>query len=131
MKTRLFATLTALTLSAYAGASAHADESEVALAWQQPGYAPEIVIVTAPRPKTIATADSTTGTAGAAEDTAAPAKDLAPVSQAPRDEPEIVVVTASRSEVLAKARAAREKALARRARFDRGASPNTLGAPAR
>lgn len=51
MKTRPIATLSALSLGALAGVSARAEDTVAELAWQQPGYVMEVVVVTAPRPK--------------------------------------------------------------------------------
>jgi len=75
MKARLIPSLFALTLTAFAGATAQADDGQAILASQQPGYVMEVVIATAPR-VTIA-------------------------SEQPGYVQEVVVVTASRSEALA------------------------------
>jgi hypothetical protein len=127
MKTRLFATLTALSLSAYAGASAQAENSGASLAWQQPGYVQEVVVVTAPRPNSVGADETATTQAGAVIEAAAANEDVTLAWQEPGYVPEVVVVTASRSEVLAKAR---EAALKKWAFFDRGTARNALGAPA-
>lgn len=124
MKTRLIATLTALTLTGFAGTSAHADDNEVVLEWQQPGYVMEVVRVTAKRPE----ATPASGTEAALTEETAVTTDVLPAWQQPGYEPEVVVVTASRSEVLAKFWAdARERA----ERNPRPASWSGFGAPAR
>ena len=88
MKTRLIATLSALSLSAFAGVSAKAEEASAELAWQQPGYVMEVVVVTAKRPAVAAVAETSD----------------APLAwQEPGYVQEVVVVRASRSEVLAAA----------------------------
>jgi hypothetical protein len=99
MKTRLIATLTALTLAAGAGASALADETGVTLEWQTAGYEMEVVRVTAKRPELLP-AD---GTEAAITDEVAVTSDVTPAWQEPGYEPEVIVVTASRSEALARA----------------------------
>jgi hypothetical protein len=88
MKTRLIATLSALSLSAFAGVSANADEATSELAWQQPGYVTEVVIVTASRPQAPAPAAATDGVLA---------------WQEPGYVEEVVIVKASRREVLAAA----------------------------
>ncbi|HUF73061.1 MAG TPA: hypothetical protein VMR74_09200 [Gammaproteobacteria bacterium] len=90
MNTRLIATLSALSLSAFAGVSANAEQATSELAWQQPGYVTEVVIVTAPRPK--------------APEPAMAAADGVLAWQEPGYVEEVVVVMASRREVLAAAR---------------------------
>ena len=75
MNAKLIPGLLALTLTAFAGTAAHADEDQVTPAWQEPGYVMEVVIATAPR-VTLATEPS----------------DYVG---------EVVIVTASRSELLA------------------------------
>lgn len=122
MKNRLIATLTALSLTAVAGATAQA--AEPVLAWQEPGYVGEAVIVTARRPASFA--------AGAeivyADPTAESDQTLA------RKEPgyvmEVVIASASRSEVLAEAREAMLEAA--RARMEIALTPGALtGSPVR
>ena len=122
MKTRLIATLTALTLTAWAGTSAQAEESAVALEWQQPGYVMDVVLATAPRPKTVvSTPVEPTGAA-----------DIVLASEQDGYVMDVVVVRASRSEVLAHAHAAaRQAALARQEIFRNRAIWHVLGAPAR
>jgi len=110
MKTRLIATLTALTLSIAAGTSARA-EGEAVLEWQQPGYVMEVVTVTAERPSV------------GAEETAASNADGTLAWQQPGYVMEVVVTTASRNDLLA----AREH----RTMIARGNAWNALGAPAR
>jgi hypothetical protein len=75
MKAKLIPSLFALTLTTFAGAAAHADDSQATLAWQEPGYVMEVVVATAPR---VTLASEQPGYVG-----------------------EVVVVTASRSEALA------------------------------
>jgi hypothetical protein len=89
MKTRLIATLSALSLSAFAGVSARAEDVGTALAWQQPGYVMEVVVATAPRPTPVVRA--------------VPTLDGTLAWQEPGYVEEVVVVKASRSEVLAAA----------------------------
>jgi len=89
MKTRLIATLSTLSLAALAGASAKAEDAANELAWQQPGYVMEVVVVTAPRLK--------------APVAAAETSDATLAWQQPGYIQEVVVATASRSEVLAAA----------------------------
>lgn len=93
MKAKLITILSALTLTAFASASAQADEAEPKLAWQEPGYVMEIVIATAPRPPVRAES--------AMPDAADPAGTSILAWQEPGYEEEVVVVKASRSEVLA------------------------------
>jgi hypothetical protein len=126
MKTRLFTTLTALTLSAFAGTSAFAEESGVTLEWQQPGYVMDVVVVTAPRPATIAQ------DVAIAQDEAQSVTDEAtPAWQEAGYVQEVVIVTASRSEMLAQARAdAIEAAIARQKAVRGTAWRNALGTPA-
>jgi hypothetical protein len=97
MKTRLIATLSTLTLAAFAGTTARADETGVTLEWQQPGYAMEVVRVTAKRPDLTPVA----GTETAVTEGTAVTTDVTPAWQEPGYEPELIVVTASRSEALA------------------------------
>jgi hypothetical protein len=89
MRARLITSLPALTLIAFAGATAHAAESDVALAWQQPGYVTEVVHATAPRP-------------AIAPRAATPASnDAATLAwQEPGYVEEVVVITANRGDVL-------------------------------
>jgi len=54
MKTRLIATVSALMLTALAGTSVRAGDAEATLAWQQPGYVMEVVVVTASRSEVLA-----------------------------------------------------------------------------
>jgi hypothetical protein len=123
MNTRLIATLSTLTL-AFAGTAARADESEVTLEWQQPGYEMEVVRVTAKRPELMPVA----GMEAAVTDETAVTADVTPAWQQPGYEPELIVVTASRSEALADYRAGiRERA----ARHARGPVWTGFGAPAR
>jgi hypothetical protein len=75
MKAKLIPSLFALTLTAFAGTTAQAGESQATLAWQEPGYVMEVVIATAPR--------------------------VTLASEQPGYVEEVVVVTASRSEMLA------------------------------
>ena len=88
MKTRLITALTALTLTGLTSAAALADTDSESLAWQQPGYVEEVVIVTAPRPTQVLRVSADTPLA----------------SQQPGYVEEVVIVRASRSEVLANAR---------------------------
>jgi hypothetical protein len=123
MKTRLITTLAAITLAAFAGTSARADESGVTLEWQQPGYVMDVIVVTAPRPQIAALTE---------EVEAAATEEVALAWQQPGYVQEVVIAKASRSEVLAQARrAAIEAALARDALFRSGASWTTLGTPTR
>ena len=125
MKTRLIATLTALTLAATAGTTALADEATVDLAWQQPGYVMDVVYATAPRIRPAVAA-----VAAPAEVVNADGGVLA--SEQEGYVMDVVVVRASRSEVLANAReAARQAALSRQELIRSGAFWNVLGAPAR
>lgn len=122
MKTRLIATLTALTLTAWAGTSARAEETALAPEWQQPGYVMDVVIVKAKRPQT------TFAIPAAAADTSG--VELA--SEQDGYVMDVVIVRASRSQALAEVRAAaRQAALARQELFRNGAIWQTLGAPAR
>jgi len=124
MKTRLIATLTALTLAAGAGASALADETGVTLEWQKPGYEMEVVRATAKRPELL----PAVGTEAEITDEVAVTTDVTPAWQEPGYEPELIVVTASRSEALAQAWAdARERA----ARNPRRVLWSGFGAPVR
>lgn len=120
MKTRKFATLTALTLSAFAGTSALAEDSGVVLEWQQPGYVMEVVIVTAPRPTiTQDNAEDATGEVTLAWQQAGYVE-------------EVVIVRANRSEVLAQARADAIRAAIARGEATQGTAwKNVLGAPPR
>lgn len=129
MKTRLTTKLTALTLTAFAGASAFAntafaDESEVEMAWQQPGYVTETVIVTAPRPEVeLVIPDATDLTGNAASDSVTLAY------QEPGYVQEVVVVTAKRVDPIEQYRA-----MARKAAIERGrirATRFLSGAPVR
>ena len=86
MTTKTLTTLSALMLAAFAGTQAAAEERDAELAWQQPGYVMEVVVVTAPRPKN----------AGVAESTA----DATLAWQQPGYTQEVVIVRASRREVL-------------------------------
>jgi hypothetical protein len=125
MKTRTIATLTALTLAAFAGTSARAEDSAVTLEWQQPGYVMDVVVVTAPRPTAMTIAAAPAATATGATPTLA------------RLEPgyveEVVVVTASRSQAIAEYReAARQAVLARAALMPHtGSWKNWAGIPVR
>lgn len=124
MNTRLIATLTALTLAAFAGTSARADDSDVTLEWQQPGYVVEVITVTAKRPQLTPEA----GTDAAIKEETAVTTDVTPAWQEPGYEPELLVVTASRSQVLTDYWAAvRERA----ARNPRGHFRSGFGAPVR
>ncbi len=123
MNTRLIATLTALSLTALAGANAHADESTVTLAWQQPGYVEEVVVVKAKRPETAATVTETTAAAVATDATLA--------WQEPGYVEDVVIARASRSEVLAAYRSAIFEAARERQGLIRGAAWNATGYPAR
>jgi hypothetical protein len=80
MKARLIPSLIALTLTAFAGAAAKADETTATLAWQEPGYVMDVVVATAPRV-----------TPAVKPSTAVETSDYVG---------EVVVVTASRSDVL-------------------------------
>ena len=100
MKTRLITTLGLLMLGPALGLTAHADES--LLAWQEPGYVEEIVIVTASRPTAIATPVVYAALNADSEVTLA--------WQEPGYVGEVVIVSASRSEVLARAREALREA---------------------
>lgn len=75
MKAKLIPSLFALTLTAFTGTTAQAEEGQAKPAWQEPGYVMEVVIATAPR---VTLASEQTDYVG-----------------------EVVIVTASRSEVLA------------------------------
>lgn len=86
MKTRLIAVLSALSISAFASVSARAGDAGDELAWQQPGYVMEVVVVTAPRPK-----------APVAE---ARTSDATLAWQQPGYVEEVVVARASRSAIL-------------------------------
>jgi hypothetical protein len=86
--------LTALTLSAFAGASARAEGSAVTV--EQPGEAIEVIVVRAKRPATLIT-DEAPATEATGEITMA--------WQEPGFVEEVIVVTASRSEGLAAMRA--------------------------
>jgi hypothetical protein len=130
MKTRLFASLTALTLSAFAGTSAQAEDSAVTLEWQRPGYVMDVVVVTAPRP----TAASAQAQANAGTQDIAATGTVALAWQEPAYVEEVVVVTASRSAVLAEFRAATREAWIARAALTApatGSWKNWAGAPAR
>jgi hypothetical protein len=124
MNTRLIATLSTLTLAAFAGTAARADESEVTLEWQQPGYEMEVVRVTAKRPELTPEA----GTEAAVMEEVAVTTDVTPAWQEPGYEPEIIVVTASRSEALADYRTGFR---AWDARNPRWSARNVFGTPAR
>jgi hypothetical protein len=117
MKTRTIATLTALTLSAFAGTAALAGDSAVTVGTTD-GI--EVIVVTAKRPATLITDE-------------APA--IATAAGAVADEAiEVIVVTASRSEALAAMRAeARERWLDRAAAGPRYGVRNYywFGMPAR
>ena len=107
MKTRLIAALTALGLVAALASTARADTSAGTLAWQEPGYVMEVVMVSAPRSATV------------------------PAYAEPGYVMEVVVVTASRGEAIARAReAAREAALMRQELLGDEVL-NVVGAPAR
>jgi hypothetical protein len=111
MKTRVFATLTALTLAGYAATAAHAEESAATLAWQESGYIMDVIVVTTPRSEVAAASLAW---------------------QEPDYVTEVVVTKASRSEVLAEAwAAARDAALVRQAAFVRGRTQHSLGMPTR
>ena len=124
MKTRLTATLTALTLTSFAGTSAHADDNEIVLEWQQPGYVMDVVRVTAKRPD----ATPASGTEAALTEDTAVTTEVMPAWQEPGYEPEVIVVTASRSEALATFWA---EARQRAQRNPRPAVWRGFGAPAR
>jgi hypothetical protein len=121
MKTRHLATLTALILTATAGATARADQAT--LAWQEAGYVEEMVIVTGQRPAPIdhgvevVYADS------------APSSDSSLAWKQSGYVGEVVVATASRSTVLAEAREAMLEAARLRNRTIRPDS--AMGTPAR
>jgi hypothetical protein len=89
MNTRLIATLSALSLSAFAGVSARAEDVGTQLAWQQPGYVMEVVVATAPRPTQVVRE--------------VPTLDGTLAWQQPGYVEEVVVAKATRSEVLAAA----------------------------
>ena len=120
MKTRLITTLGALMLGTAFGLSAHADESP--LAWQEPGYIEETVIVTASRPKA-------TGPAVAYADPDADSN-VTLAWQEPGYVGEVVIVSANRSEVLARAREALREATMSQQIPVRG-SGSVLGTPNR
>ena len=131
MKTRLIATLTALTLTALAGTSVRAEDSEATLEWQKPGYVMDVIVVTAPRPK-IVTAIETADQATDATATATATENVELAWQQPGYVEEVVIAKASRSEVLAEARkAAIKAALARQAYFKDRVGASALGAPGR
>jgi hypothetical protein len=91
MRAKLITSLSALTLTTFAGAAAQADEAAATLAWQEPGYVMEVVIATAPRLSI--------------SSTATPDTDATLAWQAPGYVQEVVVATASRSEIMAAAAA--------------------------
>jgi hypothetical protein len=130
MKTRTIATLTALTLAAFAGTSARAEDTAVTLEWQQPGYVMDVVVVTAPRPTAVMHTAAPAATAHAA---AAPGETSTLARLEPGYVEEVVVVTASRSEAIAELRAAaRQIAMARAALMSQGGSwKNWAGMPVR
>jgi hypothetical protein len=97
MKAKLITILSALMLTAFAGTSAHAEEADVKLAWQEPGYVIEVVYATAPRLRAkTAPTRSYTDASGSTETSAL-------AWQEPGYEEEVVIVKASRSDVLAAA----------------------------
>lgn len=128
MKTRTIATLTALTLSALTGLSAHAEASAVSVAEQLDGI--EVIVVRAKRPETLITDEALV--AEAAPIAAVPANGAT-------DDVEVIVVTATRADQLVAIRElAREAFAARRATslqngsgVPRGAYRNWAGMPVR
>ena len=120
MKTRKIATLTALTLSAFAGNLARAEES-AALAQSADDI--EVIVVTAKRPATLISDE-------------APAAEAVALEAAPEstdENIEVIVVTATRADQLAAIRElARERMLARAAeRPQEGTWKNWAGMPMR
>ncbi len=115
MKTRLLAALTALSLSAFAGISARADEPDSTLEWLRPGYVMDVILVQAPRP------EAATAAAG----------EIVLASQEPGYVQEVVVVRANRSEVLARARGAALQAALERQALAADSAGRALGTPAR
>jgi hypothetical protein len=97
MEVKLIKILSALALTAIAGVSAHADEAEPKLAWQEPGYVEEVVIARAPRFLARSTTATDYTTAAASTD------GLTLAWQESGYEEEVVVAKASRREVLAEA----------------------------
>jgi hypothetical protein len=104
MKTRTIATLTALSLTALTGLSAHAEGSAVAVAEPVDGI--EVIVVRAKRPETLITDAATV--AEAAPITAAPASGTS-------DEIEVILVTATRADQLAAIRELAREAIVARA----------------
>jgi hypothetical protein len=133
MKTRTIATLTALTLTAFAGTSARAGDAAVTLA--QPGEDIEIIVVTAKRPATLISDDAYTTETAAVAATPAPAATGAVTMawQEPGFVEEVIVVTASRGEALAAMReVARVRWMERAAQGPQyGSWKNWAGMPAR
>ena len=95
MNIRLIATLTTLSLTALASTSLRAEDAEVTLEWQKPGYVMDVIVVSTPRllvePEAVAVDSAATG-------------EVALAWQEAGYVLEVVVATASRSEVLAAAR---------------------------
>ncbi|MGD8340499.1 MAG: hypothetical protein PVH89_06925 [Gammaproteobacteria bacterium] len=89
MNARTLTTLSALVLTGFTSSIATAGDSNIELAWQQPGYVEEVVVVTAPRPVTAEASESATTTTLA--------------RQQPGYVEEVVVVRVSRRDVLAAA----------------------------
>jgi hypothetical protein len=104
MKTRTIATLTALSLSVFAGLSARAESAAVTVA--QPVDGIEVIVVRAKRPDTLITDE-------------APVAEAAPIAAAPAseatDEIEVILVTATRADQLAAIRELAREAMAARA----------------
>jgi hypothetical protein len=105
MKTRKIATLTALTLAAFAGTSARAEGSAVSL--EQPVDGIEVIVVRAKRPATLITDEAPATEAAAVAAAPAPEAtgEVTMAWQEPGFVEEVIVVTASRSEGLAAMRA--------------------------
>jgi hypothetical protein len=84
MNARLIAAFGLLTLTGVARAEAPSQDSETELAYKQPGYVMEVVVVTAPRPAA----------------TRSEPEDVVLAREQPGYVEEVVIVRASRSEVL-------------------------------